>query len=99
VAASFQTPNLFEIAADMGVMQVEASVDEADIGQVRVGQPVRFTVDAYPDETFRAVVHVGGQPRGEGTGPSKKQAEQVAAELAVRALSGPADPVAAAAGA
>jgi HlyD family secretion protein len=56
VAASFQTPNLFEIAADMGVMQVEASVDEADIGQVRVGQPVRFTVDAYPDETFRAVV-------------------------------------------
>ena len=56
VAASFQTPNLFEIAADMSVMQVEASVDEADIGQVRVGQPVRFTVDAYPDETFTAVV-------------------------------------------
>jgi HlyD family secretion protein len=56
VAANFQTPNLFEIAADMSVMQVEASVDEADIGQVRVGQPVRFTVDAYPDETFNAVV-------------------------------------------
>jgi len=56
VAASFQTPNLFEIAADMSVMQVEASVDEADIGQVRVGQPVRFTVDAYPDQTFAAVV-------------------------------------------
>jgi HlyD family secretion protein len=52
VAASFQTPNLFEIAADMGVMQVEASVDEADIGEVQVGQPVRFTVDAYPDRTF-----------------------------------------------
>ncbi len=56
VAASFQTPNLFEIAADMGVMQVEASVDEADIGEVRVGQPVRFTVDSYPDQTFRATV-------------------------------------------
>jgi HlyD family secretion protein len=56
VAASFQTPDLFEIAADMSVMQVEASVDEADIGQVRVGQPVRFTVDAYPDQTFRATV-------------------------------------------
>jgi HlyD family secretion protein len=56
VAASFQTPNLFEIAADLSLMQVEASVDEADIGQVRTGQPVRFTVDAYPDETFRAVV-------------------------------------------
>jgi HlyD family secretion protein len=56
VAASFQTPNLFEIAADMSVMQVEASVDEADIGEVRVGQPVRFTVDSYPDQTFQATV-------------------------------------------
>jgi HlyD family secretion protein len=56
VAASFQTPNLFEIAADMSVMQVEASVDEADIGEVRVGQPVRFTVDAYPDQSFSASV-------------------------------------------
>ena len=56
VAASFQTPNLFEIAADTTRMQVEASVDEADIGQVRDGQQVRFTVDAYPDETFKAVV-------------------------------------------
>lgn len=56
VAASFQTPNLFEIAADTSRMQVEASVDEADIGQVAVGQPVRFTVDSYPDEIFRASV-------------------------------------------
>jgi HlyD family secretion protein len=56
VAASFQTPELFEIAADTSRMQVEASVDEADIGQVQVGQQVRFTVDSYPDETFGAVV-------------------------------------------
>ncbi len=56
VAASFQTPNLFEIAADTSQMQVEASVDEADIGQVRVNQTVRFTVDSYPDETFVAKV-------------------------------------------
>ena len=56
MAASFQTPNLFEIAADTSRMQVEASVDEADIGQVQVGQPVRFTVDSYPEETFAAVV-------------------------------------------
>lgn len=56
VAASFQTPNLFEIAADTTRMQVEASVDEADIGQVRVGQAVRFTVDAYPQERFAAIV-------------------------------------------
>lgn len=56
VAASFQTPNLFEIAADTTRMQVEASVDEADIGQVREGQQVRFTVDAYPGDTFAATV-------------------------------------------
>jgi HlyD family secretion protein len=56
VAASFQTPNLFEIAADTTRMQVEASVDEADIGQVRDGQAVRFTVDSYPQETFAARV-------------------------------------------
>jgi HlyD family secretion protein len=56
VAASFQTPNLFEIAADITRMQVEASVDEADIGQIREGQDVRFTVDSYPDETFKAKV-------------------------------------------
>jgi HlyD family secretion protein len=56
VAASFQTPNLFEIAADTTRMQVEASVDEADIGQVRPNQQVRFTVDAYPDEGFAASV-------------------------------------------
>lgn len=56
VAASFQTPNLFEIAADTTRMQVEASVDEADIGQVSNSQEVRFTVDSYPDETFKATV-------------------------------------------
>jgi len=56
VAASFQTPNLFEIAADTTRMQVEASVDEADIGQVRESQQVRFTVDSYPGETFAASV-------------------------------------------
>ncbi len=56
VAASFQTPNLFEIAADTTQMQVEASVDEADIGQIKTAQKVRFTVDAYPDQTFKASV-------------------------------------------
>ncbi len=56
VTAGFQTPNLFEIAADTSKMQVEASVDEADIGQVQTGQNVTFTVDSYPDETFAARV-------------------------------------------
>jgi HlyD family secretion protein len=52
VAASFSTPNLFTIGNDLTKMQVQANVDEADIGQVKQGQPVTFTVDAYPAETF-----------------------------------------------
>lgn len=57
VAASFQTPTLFKIAQDLRRMQIHSSVAEADIGQIRVGQPVRFTVDAFPDRTFRGVVN------------------------------------------
>ena len=57
VAASFNTPTLFTIANDLKKMQVEADVDEADIGRVRVGQEVRFTVDAYNDDTFAGLVH------------------------------------------
>jgi HlyD family secretion protein len=52
VAASFQTPTLFSIAQDLTRMQIDTNVDEADIGKVKVGQTVRFTVDAYPDSTF-----------------------------------------------
>ena len=53
VAASFQAPTLFLIAQDLTKMQVQADVDQSDIGRVQVGEPVRFTVDAYPDEEFR----------------------------------------------
>jgi len=53
VAASFQAPTLFSIAQDLEKMQVQADVDQSDIGRVQVGQPVRFSVDAYPDEEFR----------------------------------------------
>ncbi|HQG33899.1 MAG TPA: efflux RND transporter periplasmic adaptor subunit [Syntrophales bacterium] len=56
VAASFQTPTLFSIAQDLTKMQVKTSVDEADIGRVRLGQPVEFTVDAYPELVFRGAV-------------------------------------------
>ncbi|GAB3876559.1 efflux RND transporter periplasmic adaptor subunit [Hymenobacter segetis] len=56
VAASFNTPTLFTIANDLTQMQVEAAVDEADIGQVKTAQPARFTVDAYPGRTFRGQV-------------------------------------------
>jgi HlyD family secretion protein len=52
VAASFNTPTLFSIAKDLTHMQVRAAVDEADIGNVKKGQKVTFTVDAFPDETF-----------------------------------------------
>jgi HlyD family secretion protein len=53
VAASFQAPTLFSIAQDLTKMQVQADVDQSDIGRVAVGQLARFTVDAYPDEEFR----------------------------------------------
>ena len=56
VAASFNTPTLFVIANDLKKMQVEASIDEADIGQVKEGQNVEFTVDAFPDDSFKGTV-------------------------------------------
>lgn len=56
VAASFQTPNLFEIAEDLTKMQIETSVSEADIGVIKTAQPVTFTVDAYPKKTFNGSV-------------------------------------------
>lgn len=64
VAASFSTPTLFTIAQDLTDMRVIANVDEADIGGVREGQRVSFTVDAYPDEVFNGQVT---QVRQEGT--------------------------------
>jgi HlyD family secretion protein len=52
VAASFQTPTLFQIAQDLTRMQIDTNVAEADIGKVQVGQTVRFTVDAFPERGF-----------------------------------------------
>ena len=56
VASSFSTPTLFTIAKNLTDMQLEANVDEADIGQVKTGQKVTFTVDAFPGETFEGSV-------------------------------------------
>ena len=56
VASSFNTPTLFQIANDLTKMQIDTAVDEADIGGVKEGQPVDFTVDAYPNRTFEGVV-------------------------------------------
>ncbi|MDR1848538.1 MAG: efflux RND transporter periplasmic adaptor subunit [Zoogloeaceae bacterium] len=52
VAASFQTPTLFKIAQDLSKMQIDSAFAEADVGNIKVGQPVRFTVDAFPDRDF-----------------------------------------------
>lgn len=56
VAASFQTPTLFQIAQDLSVMQINTNVAEADVGKIRIDQPVRFTVDAFPGRRFEGKV-------------------------------------------
>jgi len=56
VAASLQTPTLFKIAQDLSRMQIDANFAEADIGNILVGQSVHFTVDAFPDRSFKGVV-------------------------------------------
>ena len=58
VAASFTTPTLFTIAQDLAKMQIDTSVDEADIGRIKKEQAVEFTVDAYPDKIFKGRVSV-----------------------------------------
>lgn len=57
VAASFQTPVLFRIAEDLTRMQIDLSIDESDVGQIRVRLPVRFTVDAFPGRNFQGTIH------------------------------------------
>lgn len=54
LAASFQAPVLFTLARDLTKMELEVSIDEADVGQVREGQPATFTVDTYPDRVYSA---------------------------------------------
>jgi len=63
VAASLNTPTLFSIAKDLTKMQVQASVDEADVGNIKVGESATFTVDAFPDDVFKGtVIEVRLQP-------------------------------------
>ena len=56
VAASFNTPTLFVIAEDLTKMKLEVAIDEADVGEVKVGQKANFTVDAFPGRTFPATI-------------------------------------------
>ena len=58
VAASFSTPTLFQIAKDLDAMQIDTSVAEADVGTVKQGMDVRFTVDAYPDRDFNGKIRL-----------------------------------------
>jgi len=63
VAASFQTPTLFTIAQDLTKMQIEVSVDEADISRIQLDQKASFTVDSYPEQSFRGkVVQIRSAP-------------------------------------
>ncbi len=63
VAASFQTPTLFTIAQDLTKMQIEVSVDEADISRIRLDQNATFTVDSYPEQSFKGkVVQIRNAP-------------------------------------
>lgn len=63
VAASFQTPTLFTIAQDLTKMQIEVSVDEADISRIQLHQTASFTVDSYPEQSFRGeVVQIRSAP-------------------------------------
>lgn len=57
VAASLQAPTLFKIAQDLSKMQIDTSYAEADVGAIHVGQPATFRVDAFPNRSFRGVVH------------------------------------------
>jgi HlyD family secretion protein len=56
VAAMFQTPVLFKLSDNLSQMELQVSIDEADVAQIKEGQPVLFSVDAYPDENFHAAV-------------------------------------------
>ena len=58
VAASFSTPTLFQIAKNLEEMQIDTSVAEADVGSVRQGMPVKFTVDAYPERDFQGKIRL-----------------------------------------
>ena len=77
VAASFETPTLFTIAADLTQMQVVADVDEADIGGVKEGQRVSFTVDAYPDTFSGTVTQIRLGSSSESSSSSSSTSESV----------------------
>lgn len=91
VAASFQAPVLFTIAEDLGQMQLEVRVDEADVGQVREGQRATFTVDAFPGQRFTArIIRVDVGANASGTSSSTTGSSgNVVSYTAILALDNP----------
>lgn len=85
VAAGFETPTLFTIAADLTKMQVIADVDEADIGSVEEGQRVSFTVDAYPNDVFAGVVQQVRLGEGDDDSSSSSSTTVVTYEVVITA--------------
>lgn len=88
VAAGFETPTLFTIAADLTKMQIIADVDEADIGMVQDGQRVSFTVDAYPNDVFEGKVlqvRLGESSDDSGTSTSSSTSTVVTYEVVISA--------------
>lgn len=88
VAAGFETPTLFTIAADLTKMQIIADVDEADIGMVQDGQRVSFTVDAYPNDVFEGKVlqvRLGESSDDSGTAASSSSSTVVTYEVVISA--------------
>lgn len=86
VAASFSTPTLFRIAEDLSSMKLEVKVDEADVGQVKAGQQATFTVDAFPDREFPAVirrVNVGAKTASGSSASNSNSGSSVVAYTAV----------------
>ena len=89
VAASLNAPVLFVIAEDLGQMQLEVRVDEADVGQVKAGQRATFTVDAFPGRTFPAVIErvdVGANASGSTTSGSSSDTSAASSVIAYTAI-------------
>lgn len=92
VAASFNTPTLFVIAEDLSAMELEVAIDEADVGQVKQGQKASFTVDAFPGDTFPAVIQrvdVGSNLSAQTTTTTTSTTAQVVSYGAILSVANP----------
>ncbi|MES2442225.1 MAG: efflux RND transporter periplasmic adaptor subunit [Pseudomonadota bacterium] len=92
VAASFNTPTLFVIAEDLSAMELQVSIDEADVGQVKEGQAASFTVDAFPGRTFPASitrVDLGSNLSAQSTTTTSTTQAQVVSYAATLSVSNP----------